>query len=169
MSPIFTRCNNRIFNENARRIENWTKLQTNEKNILQMLLIQKNDVFAEGEVGNRIKHLPPREARVSNNTNFYYKKGFWSLLPKNKTNYECDRMKNVLFSDVSKNAERTLYHKKGNVKKKIIYQLIPYQIFSTVFERLIQNKPNEFIETNFSKFLTSFWTTKNYKKTRNCI
>ena len=42
-------------------------MQINENNILQMLLIQKNEVFAEGEVGNRIKNLPPREARVSNN------------------------------------------------------------------------------------------------------
>lgn len=154
MSPIFTRCNNRIFNENARRIENWTKLQINEKNILQMLLIQKNEVFAEGEVGNRIKNLPPREARVSNNIPISTIKK--ALLPKNKTDCECDRLKNILFSDVLKNAERTLYHKRGNVEKKIIYHLISYQIFSTVFERLIQNKLNEFIETKFSKFLTSF-------------
>lgn len=100
-----------------------------------MLLIQKNKVFAEGEVGNRFKNLPPREARVSNNIPISTIKK--ALLPKNKTDCECDRLKNILFSDVLKNAERTLYHNKGNVKKKIIYQLISYQIFSTVFERLI--------------------------------
>ena len=47
-----------------------------------MLLIQKNEVFAEGEVGNRIKNLPPREARVSNNIPISTIKK--ALLPKNK-------------------------------------------------------------------------------------
>ena len=43
-----------------------------------MLLILKNEVFAEGKVANRIKNRPPREARVSSNfpvsVDIYYPK-----------------------------------------------------------------------------------------------
>lgn len=70
MTPIFTdkskTCNN-VINENARRIKVARKLQINVKHILQILLIHKNKVFAEDKTASRIKNLPPREARVSNN------------------------------------------------------------------------------------------------------
>ena len=41
------------------------------------------------------------------------------------------------------------------MKKEIIDQLDSYQIFQ-VFERLIYNQLNEFMEIKFSKFLTCF-------------
>lgn len=67
MTPIFTdkskTCNN-VINENARTIKVARKLQINVKHILQILLIHNNKVFV---TANRIKNLPPREARVSNN------------------------------------------------------------------------------------------------------
>ena len=47
------------------------------------------------------------------------------------------------------------------VKKKIMDQLESCQIFQKVFERLIYNQLNEFMEINFSKFFTGFRKNHN--------
>ena len=68
-----------------------------------------------------------------------------------------DCLRNNIFPDVLKNAEITPCFKKGDKGEKGNYR--PVSIlsnFSKVFERLIYNQLNEFMEIKFSKFLTCF-------------
>ena len=68
-----------------------------------------------------------------------------------------DCLKNNFFPDILKNAEITPCSKNGDKGEKE-YD-IPVSIlsnFSKVFERLIYNQLNEFMEAKSSKFLTSF-------------
>ena len=89
-----------------------------------------------------------------------------------------DCLKNNIFPEILQNAEMTFCFKKGDKCEKEYYR--PVSIlsnFSKVFEKLIYNQLNEFMETKFSKFLIGFRkklqytirTSKNDRKLENTI
>ena len=89
-----------------------------------------------------------------------------------------DSLRNNIFPEILQNAEMTSCFKKGDKGEKEYYR--PVSIlsnFSKVFEKLIYNQLNEFMETKFSKFLIGFRkklqytirTSKNDRKLENTI
>ena len=73
----------------------------------------------------------------------------------------------LIFPKILKHAEITSCFKKRNKSEKESYKPVSIKIF----ERLIHNQLNEFMETKFSNFSNGFWkkaqfaigTTKNEK------
>ena len=73
-----------------------------------------------------------------------------------------DCLKNTFFPEKLKTAEITACFKKGDKGEKDNYNSIStLSNFSEVFERLIHNQLNDFIETKFSKLLTGFQKKQN--------
>ena len=73
-----------------------------------------------------------------------------------------DCLKNNIFPEILKNAEMTFCFKKGDKGEKENYR--PVSILShlsKVFERLLYNQLNKFMEIKFSKFLTDFRENHN--------
>ena len=109
------------------------------------------EVFTD-TVANIIKNLPTGTASVSNHVPVTID----TYSPK-LTQIMIDCLRNNFFPDILKNAEITLCFKKGEKGEKENYR--PVSIlsnFSKVFERLIYNELNEFLETKLSKFLNGF-------------
>ena len=89
-----------------------------------------------------------------------------------------DCLKNNIFPEILQNAEMTFCFKKGDKGEKEYYRQVSIlSNFSKVFEKLIYNQLNEFMETKFSKFLIGFRkklqytirTSKNDRKLENTI
>ena len=71
-----------------------------------------------------------------------------------------DCLKNKFFPDILKNTKIT--EKKENKGETKNYRPVSIlSLFSKVFSRLIYNQLNEFMETKFSKFLSSFRKNHN--------
>ena len=82
-------------------------------------------------------------------------------MPKTNTNHE-SLFEKQFSSDIPKNAEMApCFKKEDKVGKENTRPVSILSDFSKVFERLIYNQLNEFMETRFSKFPTGFRKNHN--------
>ena len=113
--------------------------------------------FTEEEVVNIINNLPNNKATVSNDIPVKILKGSVQKYATKLTKVFNDCLRAESFPDIFKRADICPVYKKGDITDKENYQPIStLSNLSKVFERLLYNQIEKYMENKLSKLLTGF-------------